>query len=55
MYKFLLAVAVVGLTACGTKKEEPAKTDSAVTAPAADSAAKTVDTLKSVEVKADAK
>ena len=54
MYKFLLAVAVVGLAACSTEKVAP-KTDSAVAAPAADSAAKTVDTLKAVEVKAETK
>ena len=41
MYKFLLAVAVVGLTACGAKEEAPAAettVDSAAVAPVADSA-----------------
>ena len=42
MYKFILAVAVVALTACGSAKEETpavdATTDSVAVAPVADSA-----------------
>lgn len=40
MYKFILAVAVFGLTACGAKEEAPAvetTVDSAAVAPVADS------------------
>ena len=58
MYKFLLAVTVVGLTACSTEKTESKaapKADSTVAAPAADSTAKAVDTLKTVEVKPQTK
>jgi hypothetical protein len=41
MYKFILAVAVVALTACGSAKEEASvetTTDSTVVAPVVDSA-----------------
>ena len=57
MYKFLLAVAVVGLTACSAKKQEvqgEAAVDSAVVV---DSTKINTDSVKAaapVEVKADA-
>ena len=53
MYKFILAVAVIGLSACAAKETqgEVAADSTAVAAPVADSTKIDTDSIKSAEVK----